>query len=118
MDGGHNPQGAEVLANSLKKYFGGMRIHIVMGVLKDKDYKKMVSILGPLARKISTVTPSSPRALSAEDLAEEITAQGFKAEPYALVPLAVQQALGDYYGEIVVLTGSLTLFKDLGVKYL
>ena len=71
-----------------------------------------------LARKISTVTPSSPRALSAEDLAEEITAQGFKAEPYALVPLAVQQALGDYYGEIVVLTGSLTLFKDLGVKYL
>ncbi len=118
LDGGHNPQGAEVLANSLKKYFGGMRIHIVMGVLKDKDYKKMVSILGPLARKISTVTPSSPRALSAEDLAEEITAQGFKAEPYALVPLAVQQALGDYYGEIVVLTGSLTLFKDLGVKYL
>lgn len=117
LDGGHNPQGAEVLANSLKKYFGGMRIHIVMGVLRDKDYKKMVSILGPVARKISTVTPSSPRALTAEELADEITAQGFKAEPYPLVPLAVQQALGDFYGEIVVLTGSLTLFKDLGVKY-
>ena len=116
LDGGHNPQGAEVLANSLRRYFGGMRIHMVMGVLKDKDYKKMVSILGPLATKISTVTPSSPRALSGEALAEEIKAQGFKAEPYALVPLAVQQALGDYYGEIVVLTGSLTLFKDLGVK--
>ena len=118
LDGGHNPQGAEVLANSLKKYFAGMRIHIVMGVLRDKDYKKMVSILAPLANKISTVTPSSPRALSADALAEEIIAQGYKAEPYALVPLAVQQALGDYYGEIIVLTGSLTLFKDLGVKYL
>ena len=116
LDGGHNPQGAEVLANSLKRYFGGMRIHMVMGVLKDKDYKKMVSILAPLATKVSTVTPSSPRALSAEALAEEIKAQGYKAEPYALVPLAVQQALGDYYGDIIVLTGSLTLFKDLGVK--
>ena len=116
LDGGHNPQGAEVLANSLKRYFGGMRIHMVMGVLKDKDYKKMVSILAPLATKVSTVTPSSPRALSAEALAEEIKAQGYKAEPYALVPLAVQQALGDFYGDIIVLTGSLTLFKDLGVK--
>ena len=93
-----------------------MRIHMVVGVLKDKDYKKMVSILAPLATKVSTVTPSSPRALSAEALAEEITAQGYRAEPYALVPLAVQQALGDFYGEIIVLTGSLTLFKDLGVK--
>lgn len=118
LDGGHNPQGAEVLANSLKRYFGGMRIHIVMGVLKDKDYKKMIPILAPLATKISTVTPSSPRALTAEELADEIKSQGYKAEPYALVPLAVQQALGDFYGEIIVLTGSLSLFKDLGVKYL
>ena len=116
LDGAHNPQGAEALAKCLQKYFGGMGIHIVMGVLKDKDYKKMISILGPLARKISTVTPSSPRAITAEELAEEVTAQGFKAEPYALVPLAVQQALGDYFGEIIVLTGSFTLFKDLGVK--
>lgn len=118
LDGGHNPQGAEVLARSLQRYFGGMRIHIVMGVLRDKDYKKMISTLGPLARKISTVTPSSPRALTAEELRDEIIAQGFKAEAYPLVPLAVQQALGDFYGEIVVLTGSLTLFKDLGERYL
>ena len=76
----------------------------------------MLQILGPIANKISTVTPSSPRALSAEDLAEEAKAQGFKAEAYPLVQLAVQQALGDFFGEVIVLTGSLTLFKDLGVK--
>ena len=116
MDGGHNPQGAEALRKALEKYFGGMRIHLVMGVLKDKDYKTMLQILGPVAKKISTVTPSSPRALSAEDLAEEAKAQGFKAEAYPLVQLAVQQALGDFFGEVIVLTGSLTLFKDLGVK--
>lgn len=118
LDGGHNPQGAEVLARSIKRYFSGMCIHIVMGVLRDKDYKTMVSTLAPLANKISTVTPSSPRALSAEALKEEIIAQGFKAEAYDLVPLAVQQALGDFYGDIIVLTGSLTLFKDLEVKHI
>ena len=116
LDGGHNPQGAEALRKALEKYFGGMRIHLVMGVLKDKDYKTMLQILGPIANKISTVTPSSPRALSAEDLADEAKAQGFKAEAYPLVQLAVQQALGDFFGEVIVLTGSLTLFKDLGVK--
>ena len=116
LDGGHNPQGAEVLAKSLQRYFGGMRIHLVMGVLKDKDYKEMVRVLGPIANKVSTVTPSSPRALSAEDLAKEFESQGFDATPYPLVALGVQQAIGDFYGDIIVLTGSLTLFKDLGVN--
>lgn len=116
LDGGHNPQGAEVLKKALEKYFGGMRIHLVMGVLKDKDYKGMVKVLAPIANRISTVTPTSPRALSASDLADEFALQGYSATPYDIVALGVQQALGDFYGEIVVLTGSLTLFKDLGVK--
>ncbi len=117
LDGGHNPQGAEVLKNALLKYFAGMRLHLVMGVLKDKDYKSMVSTLGPIVNKVYTVTPTSPRALTAEELAEEFKAQGFDAEPFPLVQLAVMKAMGDFYGDIIVLTGSLTLFKDLGVKY-
>ncbi len=117
LDGGHNPQGAEILRDALMRYFGGMRLHLVVGMLKDKDYKNMVSILAPIASKIFTVTPTSPRALSAEELAQEFKAQGFDAEPFPLVQLAVMKAMGDFSGDIIVLTGSLTLFKDLGVKY-
>ncbi len=116
LDGGHNPQGIEVLANSLKNYFGGMRIQIVMGVLKDKDYKEMARLIAPVANRIVTVTPPSPRALEANELADVFRSLGYDATAYDSVPLGVQQALGDFGGDVVVLCGSLTLFGALGKK--
>ncbi len=72
VDGGHNPQGAEVLAESLLDVFPGKRIAFVMSVLADKDYPAMIGSVLPLADSFSCVTPPSPRALSAADLAREI----------------------------------------------
>jgi len=48
----------------------------IMGVLADKDHATMTRLAAPLARAIVTVTPPNTRALSAEDLAAELTEQG------------------------------------------
>ena len=72
IDGGHNTQGAEVLAESLADVFGGKRIVMMMSVLADKDYRTMVGLLAPLASAWVCATPPSYRALSATDLANAI----------------------------------------------
>ena len=45
IDGAHNPNGIEMLKQSLDMYYPGMRRRFVFGCLKNKDYKKMVQSL-------------------------------------------------------------------------
>lgn len=70
VDGGHNPQCAQTVAENLKNYFPLCRRVLLMGVLADKDYKSLSEILAPEADEFVCVTPSSDRALPAEKLAE------------------------------------------------
>ena len=72
IDGGHNPQGAGVLADSLRDVFPGKRPVFLVGILADKDYRSMLRAVAPLASAFVCVTPPNPRALDAADLAEAI----------------------------------------------
>ena len=69
LDGGHNPQCAESVAENLQFYFPGEKHIFLVGVLRDKDYAGIFSRLDPVADEYICVTPDSPRALPAEDLA-------------------------------------------------
>ncbi len=80
VDGGHNPQGASVLAESLRDVFPERRITFLMGVLADKDYPGMIAEVLPLASAFVCVTPPSPRKLEAADLAQAIRAQAGDAD--------------------------------------
>ena len=72
IDGGHNPQGAGVLADSLWDVFPDKRSVFLVGILADKDYRSMLRAVAPLASAFVCVTPPNPRALDAVDLAEAI----------------------------------------------
>ena len=72
IDGGHNPQGAGVLADSLWDVFPDKRPVFLVGILADKDYRSMLRAVAPLASAFVCVTPPNPRALDAADLAEAI----------------------------------------------
>jgi dihydrofolate synthase/folylpolyglutamate synthase len=76
VDGGHNPQCAETVAGSLRRYFPGWRRVLLLGVLGDKDYRSLCDILEPCADEFVTITPESPRALPAETLAEHLRTYG------------------------------------------
>ncbi|WP_322173325.1 bifunctional folylpolyglutamate synthase/dihydrofolate synthase [Acutalibacter caecimuris] len=69
LDGGHNPGCAKVLRDALKRFVPGHRIAII-GMLADKDSTAALSLIGPMFQKIIAVTPDSPRALAAEELAK------------------------------------------------
>lgn len=72
VDGGHNPQGACALVDSLEDVFPGRKPVFVIGVLEDKDFPAMLETVLPLGSAFVTVAPDSPRALSAAKLARAI----------------------------------------------
>lgn len=111
FDGAHNPHGATALARAIKDYFGDMRIHLVVGMLADKDINGVVGLLAPHATRVTTVTPPSPRALDKEALKDEFM-PFIDCDSCDTIRGAVQNAL-DKDCEVVVLCGSLTLFGAL-----
>ena len=81
LDGSHNPQCMGALRRSLEKLYPGQKIVFLTGVLADKDYPAMMEELLPLAKAFVTVTPDSPRALLAQDLARYLCRAGADARP-------------------------------------
>ena len=79
LDGGHNPQCAQALTASLAELLPGRKAVFLMGILADKDYKKVIDEILPYAAEFYTLTPQNPRALSADDLAAELSGHGIKA---------------------------------------
>lgn len=65
LDGAHNPAGADTLAESIKRYIKEKPV-LIMGMLADKNYKKAIGTLAPLAKAFIAVRPDSPRALDPE----------------------------------------------------
>ena len=70
VDGGHNPQCAETVRESLLHYFPDTRRVLLLGVLRDKDAASMAAILDGAADEYVCAAPESERALPAEELAE------------------------------------------------
>jgi hypothetical protein len=67
----YNEDAAKKLAESIETYFKGKRMIFIMGVLKDKEYEKVLSLTAKYAEHILTITPpENPRALGALELAK------------------------------------------------
>lgn len=93
LDGGHNSQCAGTVVDNLANYFPGVRHILLVGVLKDKDYRTMFSILNLAADEYICVTPDSPRALEAAELAEYLKKFGKPVEVCASVEDGVFSAI-------------------------
>lgn len=73
VDGAHNEDAARELAQSIEQYFANKRIIFIMGVLKDKEYEKIIGLTARYADQILTVTPpGNPRAMGSYELAQEV----------------------------------------------
>lgn len=107
LDGAHNPAGANVLANALNERPVPPALAIV-GILADKDADGIVTELGRALQRFVTLTPASPRAKSAEDLADLIAAAtGAEASPAATPQAAFEAALATTRpGDLIVVAGS------------
>ena len=93
LDGGHNPQCMEALSQSLAQLYPGKKIWFLTGVLADKDYPSMFGQIIPLAKGFVTITPDSPRALTAQDLAAYLEERGQRVFPCGSTQEGVEKVL-------------------------
>ena len=113
LDGAHNIDGARALAGLLREYQrlegAGNGWTMIIGVLADKDAGGMLSLLVPLASRVITVTPPSPRALPAAVLADAVRSvrSDIPVSAAATASIGVETALQENRGEQICCWGSL-----------
>lgn len=115
FDGSHNPQGVAETVRSIKHYFGNEKIIVITGVMADKSYEKMVSMISPISWKILAVTPDNPRALTADKLADIYKEFSVDAVACRSVEDAVNQAFSDAKttGRPILALGSLYMYNEV-----
>ncbi len=115
VDGAHNEDAAGRLAQSVEFYFTNRRIIYIMGVLRDKEYEKIIRLTQGLADQIITVAaPDNPRALPAYQLAREIAGVHEKVTAADSLEEAVEMSylLADKE-DVIVAFGSLSFLGRL-----
>jgi dihydrofolate synthase/folylpolyglutamate synthase len=111
LDGAHNPQGANVLAETWQEQFPHTRATLVFSAVEGKDATGILAKLAPLAEKIFLCPVVTPRAISAERLAASLPPDSpeYRCFPEALA--AFQAALAE--SSLVLVAGSLFLVGDV-----
>jgi dihydrofolate synthase/folylpolyglutamate synthase len=107
-DGAHNASGARSLAVGLRE-LGMARAVTVFGVLRDKNYARMLRTLSGRSAEFVLTKPVSPRALPIAKLAEEARRARLGFTSAGSVEKAVRIALerARRWGRPVVICGSL-----------
>lgn len=81
FDGAHNAEGISAARKSIEAYLGKRDVIVVSGVLRDKEYEKIAADIAAVSKEVYTISPPSPRAMSAADYAEVLLKKGAFATP-------------------------------------
>ena len=57
LDGAHNADGIRQLANSLSVYFKEKKVTLILGILGDKEYRRMAEQILPFAETVILTEP-------------------------------------------------------------
>lgn len=114
LDGAHNPGGMKALSGAVKTYCKGKNTVCIIGMLRDKDSVTSLSYIKGLFSIIIALSPDNPRAMSAEEFAQEARAYFDMVIPMHNKEHAVKRAF-ELAGEdgAVVVCGSLYLAAEL-----
>jgi len=118
LDGAHNPAAAAVLAQHLDKLRAAQkfeRLHLVVGVLEDKDAAGVANALFPCADTVTATRVPSGRSAAPEDL---LAAAGSGTDQPRQAVEDPEAALAAAYGmagdnDLICVTGSLYLLGHL-----
>ena len=112
VDGAHNRESAQRLAEAVRESFRWRRLWLVLGIMRDKEIERIVAALAPLADTLCAVEGFAPRAAAAERLlaAWAASAEGKPAASFSSVEAALRAALEQADpADLVLVTGSLSM---------
>ncbi|MCX7918532.1 MAG: bifunctional folylpolyglutamate synthase/dihydrofolate synthase [bacterium] len=116
LDGAHNVAGIESLTSALLDEFNYENLYLIIGIANDKESRKMLELLCPLAKEVILTAAKTHRAIPPETLSTQINATdtfALKSNPPRItivkhIPDAIQYALqlADR-NDLICITGSL-----------
>ncbi|WP_296779191.1 folylpolyglutamate synthase/dihydrofolate synthase family protein [Ruminococcus sp.] len=113
-DGAHNPDGIRCAADSIRRYFDGNKVALLIGVMADKEYGLYADMLGELAEKAFAVKPDNPRSLDSEKLAWALNGRGLETVPFTDLAEGVKAACeyAEKRGIPLIALGSLYMYRQ------
>lgn len=125
MDGAHNEDAARQLKKTIENCFTNQPLTYIIGVLADKEHKKMLEIMLPQASKAYFITPQNARGMDGRILLKE--AEGVCKEQNHSVDMefcpsiedAVEKAVshGAVHKQPILAFGSLSYLGNLKTAY-
>lgn len=116
-DGAHNEDASRRLAESLQFYFAEKKMIFILGMLKDKEYEKVINNTCNMAEHIITVTPPiRERAMPTYELAQAVRECNGNVTVADSVPEAVEIAYllaSREKDAVIVAFGSLSYLGEL-----
>jgi dihydrofolate synthase/folylpolyglutamate synthase len=120
VDAAHNPAGMAATVEAVTEEFGFTRLVGILAVMEDKDVDGLLAELEPVLDELVVSRNSSPRSMTAQDLAE-VAHDVFGEDRVHLVPRlddAIERAIsladesGEFAGAGVLITGSVATAGD------
>lgn len=97
LDVAHNPSAMTRLFERVKKEYPDRKIHVLLGIAKDKDREEILKIIQQYANKIAYVPSVHPRLYPFKNT----------------TPIKEALEIGKKEGAVIVATGSFYIMKDL-----
>lgn len=114
VDGAHNPDGIRSLMAAMEHALSGRRIHLVFGVLGDKDYESMARALFPVCSTVHIAPVESPRAVPLGALRRCVEGLCSEIREYVSLPSALEGAKNACGSDdVIVVCGSLVWVGQL-----
>jgi dihydrofolate synthase/folylpolyglutamate synthase len=114
-DVAHNADGMGQVVSQLE-WMHYRHLHIILGMVSDKDQDKVLALLPGTARYYFTKA-SIPRALPEEELRNRGKAYGLKGDAYPDVRLALQEAADQADAEdLILICGSVFLVGEVEIE--
>ncbi len=118
IDGAHNEDGVVSLCRNIKKLSTG-KIHIIMGIMADKDYRSAILELAQISHSFTGVNTDYYRSLSAEKIYEIAKEKSLNCHQEQDVVTAYKKISKNIAKEdMVVICGSFYLTSDFRRWYL
>jgi len=123
LDGAHNPEGAEALVKALKSTYKYEKLHLMMGMIENKNHQDVLKHILPIVDTIIMTEPdyrSKKDASSLADLAEQL--RGKSAFELIVEPdwqkalIKLKKLTGNT--DLGVVTGTLYLIADVRSRML
>lgn len=114
IDGAHNSASVDRLVESLKELFPGKKFHFVVGMMKDKDYEKMLEKVYSLAKEFILISPDPDRGFDLDEVSRIIKAKNIpvtKVENMKELKVYINEQINK--NEIIIQFGSLYLVGAL-----